>query len=88
MTQVLGYTVSVYELNDEAVEFMEWFKASNYVDDFSVEITKENDTDVVEVVQYNPFLSADALQEIYLTETGKNMGAHVCKDCEAKQLTN
>jgi hypothetical protein len=93
MNKIVGYTITLLELNDDARDFLEWFQTSAYVDEFAIEIKEDkNDNgeviEILEIMQFNPFFNADALEEVYLIETGEN--GHVCENCAAdhKKMMN
>lgn len=69
MTQVDGFTVALFELNNEAKMFKNWFDTTNYKRHFSVDFADNDGTDVLEVMQHNPYFDVNALYEVYLMET-------------------
>jgi hypothetical protein len=91
MNKVGGYTVTMFEINEDTDNFLEWYKNSQYTSEFAIEVTDDApDEDgkvrkVLEVLQFNPFFSVDALEEVYLIETKED---HICEECADKKMMN
>lgn len=80
MEQVSGFTVAGFALNEKALEFYKWFKTSNYMEEFELEIKEYEGEKALEVSQFNPFFSIDSLYEVFLIDSGAK--DHVCENCE------
>ena len=84
MNKLTEFTINIFELNDDSRKFYEWFKTSNYINEFSIEINTDHEgTEILEVMQHNPGFNADALEEVYRIDTGTD-DEFICSDCQNK----
>lgn len=75
MDYQFSYTITVFTADEDARNFVKWYNSSwlsknPKMDDFT--LIYETDTEmgeVLEVMAHNPFLSVEALLEIFRTET-------------------
>lgn len=76
MQYEFSYTITVFQADKEAKQFAKWYKenwlAKNpKLDDFTLTFDNHEELgDVLEVMSHNPFLSVEALLEIFRGDIG------------------